>query len=390
MPKLRYKGVLFFLFFLAGFLCSGTLWAEASLSIQKGPYLLLKSNELLVRVEEKNLKAPRLEWKLRSESRSLPMLPVRGDLWEGRITATHSLKSYQVVEGDASTGWIPIAGLNPKAKSLRFVAYGDNRSGYGKGETHEQILQQVRLEQPSFILNTGDVVFRGNNELHWNSYFKEGRGVFDRVLQFPAMGNHDRSRKHRFAELFPLGRQDANYYAFRYGPAYFIVLDSTESYRRGSKQYNFLKQELEAWHKKLPIIISLHHPPFSTGKHGSTRQVIKYLVPLFENYGVAVVLAGHDHNYQRIGPINGVLYIVTGGGGGPLYKFAPHPFVKNAQREFHYLLFEIKGDHLLGWMKNKVGVVVDEFDLKLTLTAVPREKREQLPKLPNSRFRFFH
>jgi hypothetical protein len=38
--------------------------------------------------------------------------------------------------------------------------------------------------------------------------------------------------------------------------------------------------------------------------------------PLFERFGVQLVLSGHDHDYQRSRPINGVTYVVTGGAAG--------------------------------------------------------------------------
>jgi 3',5'-cyclic AMP phosphodiesterase CpdA len=57
----------------------------------------------------------------------------------------------------------------------------------------------------------------------------------------------------------------------------------------------------------------VHHPPFSAGYQGSNGDVRRAFVPLFERYGVQLVLSGHDHDYQRSQPVNGVTYVVTGG-----------------------------------------------------------------------------
>ena len=48
-------------------------------------------------------------------------------------------------------------------------------------------------------------------------------------------------------------------------------------------------------------------------------------VPLFERYGVQLVLSGHDHNYQRFVARNGVAYVVHGGGAASLYPLSRCP-----------------------------------------------------------------
>jgi hypothetical protein len=53
--------------------------------------------------------------------------------------------------------------------------------------------------------------------------------------------------------------------------------------------------------------------------------VVSRWVPLFERYGVDLVLAGHDHNYQRFAPRNGVTYVVHGGGRQELYALRSCP-----------------------------------------------------------------
>jgi 3',5'-cyclic AMP phosphodiesterase CpdA len=70
-----------------------------------------------------------------------------------------------------------------------------------------------------------------------------------------------------------------------------------------------------------------HHPPWSSGEHGSQLAVRREFGPLFERYGVDLVLTGHDHNYERSKPMRGsevasaptqgVSYLVVGSGGAP-------------------------------------------------------------------------
>jgi hypothetical protein len=75
------------------------------------------------------------------------------------------------------------------------------------------------------------------------------------------------------------------------------------------------------------VIAILHHPPFSTGPHAEDEKGLrKTIVPLFDQYGVGMVFSGHSHAYER-SLYNDTHYIVTGGGGAPLYdqvRASPH------------------------------------------------------------------
>jgi 3',5'-cyclic AMP phosphodiesterase CpdA len=72
-------------------------------------------------------------------------------------------------------------------------------------------------------------------------------------------------------------------------------------------------------------VVAFHHPPFSCGEYSGVAEMRRLLAPVFERYGVDLVLSGHDHNYQRFGPRNGVTYVVHGGGGARLYPLRGCP-----------------------------------------------------------------
>ncbi len=63
-------------------------------------------------------------------------------------------------------------------------------------------------------------------------------------------------------------------------------------------------------------IVAVHHPPYSAGYQGSDHDVRDVFSPVFERYGVQLVLSGHEHDYQRTEAINGVTYLVSGAGAG--------------------------------------------------------------------------
>ena len=117
---------------------------------------------------------------------------------------------------------------------------------------------------------------------------------------------------------------------------------------------------------------------------GGDEKVEEYLVPLFEKYGVDLVLSGEEKAYERIGPVNGVTYIVTGGGGGTLFPVRPNPAIVNYATLYHYLVFELKGDVILGIARDVRGVEVDRFEISHRLNPVSPEQIGERPKLKRS------
>jgi len=239
-----------------------------------------------------------------------------------------------------------------------FVVFGDTRSN---SENHRRVMDRANAEVPDFVLGTGDLVDRGDREDMWQTFFDvEHRVLRDNVL-FPALGNHDRQGQGRTADNFrtyfsvPENSPDpGRYYAFSYGNARFLVLDSNA--------YSFALTDQTAWiegqliqarqdPRVRHVFVVMHHPPFSISLHGGQRDLRERWTPLFEKYGVAAVFSGHDHCYER-GERNGVRYFVSGGGGAPLYPRGPRPSpidkatVKSFERALHYLRVSIQGDQI--------------------------------------------
>jgi hypothetical protein len=73
------------------------------------------------------------------------------------------------------------------------------------------------------------------------------------------------------------------------------------------------------------------------------------ILPLLAKYRATAMIAGHDHNYQRSEPPEGVTVIVTGGAGAPLYEKSQeaekqNPYSQAFAAVLHYCLFVIEGD----------------------------------------------
>lgn len=126
------------------------------------------------------------------------------------------------------------------------------------------------------------------------------------------LGNHDVMKGNAAGQVAALGMQ-GRWWARHEGDVLIVGLDSTRP--DDPDQHAWLGRTLasatEPWR-----IVMLHHPPYSAGYQGSDEDARRAFVPLFERYGVQLVLSGHDHDYQRSEPIKGVTYVVTGGAAG--------------------------------------------------------------------------
>jgi acid phosphatase type 7 len=138
-------------------------------------------------------------------------------------------------------------------------------------------------------------------------------------------------------------------------PRYIVSLDSDLPLTEGSRQRVWLKDQLE----HLPagtryVIVSLHHPPVADGIVGDhshdARPNEQALASLLEatqpkTRAAFVVIAGHIHNYERFVE-NGVVYLVSGGGGAhpyPVERTAKDFYQDASFPNFHYVRFEFDG-----------------------------------------------
>lgn len=206
-----------------------------------------------------------------------------------------------------------------------FVVFGDTRSNTS---SHQRVIERIRSEVPDFILSTGDLVDDGSRERQWQEFFEIERELLSENVLFPSLGNHDRQGRGRTADnyrkFFSLPENSGDperYYAFTYGSARFLILDSNAYSFALTDQTAWIEQQLQAAQLDPSIqhvFVSMHHPPFSISLHGGQRELRERWTPLFEKYNVTAVFSGHDHVYSRAAN-GGIRYYVTGGGGAPLY-----------------------------------------------------------------------
>jgi hypothetical protein len=267
---------------------------------------------------------------------------------------------------------------------ISFVVFGDSGTG---GQNQLDIAIQMLRVKPDFGLITGDIVYpSGAAEDYDKKYFSPYSDIISSVCFYPTMGNHDyrTSKGKPYLDAFVLPENNPagteKYYSFDYGNAHFVCIDSNLPIggQEEIAQFEWLRMDLSST-KSLWKFVFLHHPPYSSSHRGSEMPIRERYCPLFEEYSVDIVFCGHDHCYERTIRINdffpskdGVIYIVTGGGGARLYNVGHNEWTAFAKKAYHFLHVNIKGRTLKLRAIDKKG---KEFDTLLLDKRVARTSR---------------
>jgi hypothetical protein len=278
-----------------------------------------------------------------------------------------------------------------------FLAYGDTRTGGGTPNdldapnpehtlVMDGMLAKIRALAPTpfpvrFVLQSGDGVLRGVEGARWNNGFTP---VIERLTKganipyFFSAGNHDvtsgppgdpqrsiglHNTLSAIWRLIPpegSPRRLNGYptYAFGYGNAFFIALDSDIA--QDTTQASWVANQLEHLDRGryVHVIAFFHHPPYSSGPHSgasadpvpgtgvkapdrveaSSTAIRTLYMPMFRKHHVRMVVAGHEHLFDHFVERyddQGVSYrldtIVTGGGGAPTYVYNGEPDLRAYQ-----------------------------------------------------------
>jgi predicted phosphodiesterase len=250
---------------------------------------------------------------------------------------------------------------------FRLAVYGDNQTYV---PLHEKVVKGIVQEKPDIVVSVGDVVTNGHNYEEWNREFLvPAHSLMCSTPLYAAIGNHERNA-HWFYDYFSFPAPE-NYYSFDYGNTHFIVLDTNTytPFQAGSAQYQWLENDLRSERARNAtwVLVFCHQPPFCEGwdspLYDGEWDIRDALVPLFEKHGVDMVFSGHAHNYEH-GMLNGVTYIVTGGGGGALDHHEQDWFHMTQYADcHHFCIVDIDGRTLRFQAKQPDGTVIDSFQL---------------------------
>jgi predicted phosphodiesterase len=264
-------------------------------------------------------------------------------------------------------------------QKVRFIAYGDTRTN---PKTHEAVGARFKRHSPDFILHTGDLVAAGKRYDLWSKeFFGPLANVIDEVPVLPTIGNHEEDGSNYLHYVHLPGNE--LWYSYDVGPLHVLAIDYRHD-KETHEQFEFAKADLLA--SKAPWkIVTLHHPVFNIGGHGTGWGHASYL-PLFHEAKVDLVLVGHSHIYERFRPIatqNGVeawpiTHITTGGGGAPLTTSYPHPALVARAITNHYVVIDVTPTSLRGRAFATNDTLIDSFELKKRYGRPPAEYLAQV------------
>jgi hypothetical protein len=254
-----------------------------------------------------------------------------------------------------------------KEGSTRFMVVGD--TGTGGKEQYELAGVMLRYWQSfpfEFALMMGDNLYGTEKAEDYKKKFEDAyRPLLDNRVKFYAtLGNHDESNERFYANFNMNGEE---YYNFKKDKVSFYSLNSNYM---DKKQLTWLEEKLKGDTSDWKVAF-FHHPPYSSGgKHGSSSSLREVVEPLFVKYGVNVVLAGHEHFYERIKPQKGIYYFISGAGGklreGDVKDNSPLT-EKAFDTDLSFMLFEVVGDEMHFQVISRTGDTVDSG-------VIPRKK----------------
>jgi len=342
------------------FVLLGSAWLGADAqarTFRKGPYLQNVSRTSVTVVFDTSESAVCEVRLLGDDERTVPT--EREHVHEVVLGGLEAGRRYQYeVQCDEHRVGGEFATAPESGAPFSFVVFGDTRTDVG---SHRRLVERVRREVPDFIIATGDMVDEGSREDQWQLFFDIERDLLRENVIFPCLGNHDRQGRGRTADNFrkyfslPENSPDPErYYAFTYANSRFLVLDSNAYSFALTDQTAWIEQQLQEAQLDSAIrhiFVVMHHPPYSISLHGGRAELRDAWTPLFERYQVAAVFSGHDHCYERA-ERNGIRYVVSGGGGAPLYPRSRNPSdvdvetVRYFERTIHYVRVLVIGDFI--------------------------------------------
>ncbi len=275
-----------------------------------------------------------------------------------------------------------------KEEDFTFVALGD----HGTSEASRKNVERMVKDNPAFGLVLGDLSYANGKQPIWDEWF---RLIEPFTRLFPlmcALGNHENEGRHlndeanRYSAYLTRLAHPApeTWYRFDYAGARFVSFNSDDY--QNPEQLKWFEQTLKEARGDETVrwlIVFQHHPLYSSNvRRLNNVGLINTVRKMLDDHKVDLVLAGHNHNYERTYPLRdinptttekskyrrgeGVIFVTSGGGGKSLYDFVPEMPAFTAYREkvYHYLRVKVSATALtVEAVRAEDGTVMEKFEI---------------------------
>jgi predicted phosphodiesterase len=271
--------------------------------------------------------------------------------------------------------------------ALTQSAFGYNVSAagdWGCNDNTKNTVNNIISKNPELVLGLGDYSYESTSDC-WLAIV-DPLGEKMKI----SIGNHDdksSSLLDQYVSHFDLPRE---YYSFNYQNAHFVVLSTEQT--SSSSQYDFVKSDLARASSNSSIdwiIVYMHKPLYTSPSHHSGESTMRDRYhPLFDRYGVDIVLYGHNHAYERSYPIKydnvsastpiitsnstgsyndpeGQIFATVGTAGVSIHHYdRKSSYIVTQYEEYGFLDIDIVGNNLVAkFYSNNDGSVKDQFTI---------------------------
>jgi predicted phosphodiesterase len=243
--------------------------------------------------------------------------------------------AYRAATDGRTSPWYHFKTYAANRQKMSFLYVGDVQDTLG-GQANRLLREALyRHPESEFLVCGGDLTERPTHQ-HWEEAFRDVDSVAQTMPLLVVTGNHDYLKgvimrlERRFSLVFSYFLDskvaDNQVYTLCYGPVQFFLLDSNRELPYLYTQRQWLKEQLQQSHSQWKIVV-LHHPLYSI--KGNNNLIQRWMFnDLIKEYGVDLVLQGHEHAYARMTCHDDKGHAVT-----PVYTVS-HCSPKNYRIEF--------------------------------------------------------
>ena len=226
----------------------------------------------------------------------------------------NTLYAYRVGFAENWSEWIQFKTANDTYSPTQFVYFGDAQNDILNHWSRVIRMAYKTAPDASFVIHAGDLVDSAHKDNEWAQWFKAGGFIHSQWTAIPVVGNHEFQRFDGYEGTLPRRlsiqwrpqftlpveenldeKLHETVYSVEYQDILILVLNSTGHLE---EQTEYIREKLTNSDAKWKIVTN-HHSVFSPAEGRDFEYARKVWKPMFEKYGVDLVLNGHDHTYAR-------------------------------------------------------------------------------------------